>query len=391
MKLKHILLGALAAGVAALGIGNVALAADTYHLAKDQTHSGALYVTSSHITIDGTVDGSVYCMAPGNLTIRGTVKGDVICATGGTAELTGTVEQDVRLAAGVQAKVGGVVGRDASVVSADKAELLPGARVAGDLHLQATTATLHATVEKNSYISANALTVEGSARFMGNLTYSAINQLSLQDGQVAGKVEFKQVDHNSDALQSFLVGFLMMLALSLAVTLVAPRFMHRSSEITRKSFGLTVLTGLAVLIFAPIIGILLLITLIGWPVLLILVPLYLVMLFLSPVFFAYLLGSFFFAGSKNVIVRMIAGIVFFMVLMVIPVVNLIAVVVAGIVGSGMLVRTLTHGYKAPRYSLRPPAAAPPMPRALQGSDEASDDVPQPSKKSTKSTKKSSKK
>lgn len=384
MKIKQILFGVVVACAAALGANSAALAADTYHLAKDQTHTGALYVTSSQITIDGVVDGSVYCMAPGNVTIRGTVKGDVICAAGSVAELTGTVEQDVRLAAGIQAKLGGAVGRDASIVSADKAELLAGARVAGDLHLQATTAALRATIEKNSYVSANALTVGEQARFMGNLTYSAINELSLADGQVAGKIEFKQVEHNADLVQSFLVGFLMMLTLSLAITLIAPRFMHRSSEVARKSIGLTMLAGLAVLVLTPIVGILLFITLIGWPVLLVLVLLYIVVLLLSPVFFAYLLGSFFFAGSKNIIVRMVAGMVFFMALMVIPVVNLIAVVVAAVVGSGMLVRTLTYGYKAPRYSLKPPAAAPPMPRALQGSeDEAPDEVPQPPKKSTK--------
>lgn len=343
-----------------------------YQLKKGEVHKGALYITGGRIDIAGEVEGSVYCASEAPITISGVVHGDVLCAGASDVAITGEVKQDVRIAAVGNVAIDGTVQGDASVVSQETVSLGKGASVSGDLQTYAGTAALDGTVGKDAYLSANNTDIGASAVFMGNLAYSGISQADVNSSQVKGKILFAETEHESDRVTSTIIVLMMLLVFGLGVALVAPRYMDRSSSIARKRFGLTVLTGIGVVFITPFISLILFLTVIGIPLSLVMMALYAVVLLASVVFFAYFLGSLLLSNVKNVLLRMVGGVVFLVALYIIPIVNIIAVIATIIVGVGIAVRSATHNYRSPRYSLTPPAPMPPMPTVLaqQGEEEA---------------------
>lgn len=345
-----------------------------YQLKKGEVHKGALYITGGSITVAGEVEGSIYCASEAPVVISGIVHGDVLCASANSVTITGEVKQDVRIAAAGDITINGVVRGDASLASQDAVSISEKAILTGDSQVYAGTAILNGMFGRNVYTSATNTEIGASAVFMGNLEYSGISQADVEDGQVKGEVIFDQAEHESSKVVSTLVILLMLLVFGLGFALVAPRYMEHSSEIARKRFGVTILAGVGVVFLTPLIALILFITVVGIPLSLTVMALYVAAMFASVVFFAYFLGSLLLSNVKNVLLRMIGGVVFLVALYIIPIINIIAVIATVIVGVGIAVRSATHNYRSPRYSLTPPAPMPPLPTALTQKTEKEDTI-----------------
>lgn len=358
---------------------------DTVTLAKGQTHEGSLYIAGNNVKIDGTVTGSLYC-AGQNVTITGKVSGDVACA-GQTLEYTGTTDGSVRLA-GQQVTVNGAVGADTTLFGM-MASVGEQAKLAGDLNGGAQTVTINGEVAKNLQYGAQSVTINGlvagsanigsdaislgeNARVAGSLHYTASKELSIDTDKVAGKIEYNAVGEESsqaNPLAGLLMTIAMFIATALIIALAAPRFMERSSRLASARFGQTLLIGSATVFVTPFVIFVLFLGILTLPLAIVAVLLYIATLILSGVFLAYHLGALLLRSSQNVLVRMIGGVAVLVALWIIPIVNIFAILATVIVGSGILVRTLTNGYRAPRYSLTPEPTRPPMPTALGGKKE----------------------
>lgn len=380
---------------------------ETVTLAKDQTHEGSLYVGANDVKIEGTVTGSLYC-AGQNVTITGDVSGDIACGAQ-MIDYSGTARGSVRLAA-QQVTMNGTAGADTTIF-AQMATVGTKASLAGDLNGATQSLVLNGDVAKNFQFGAQSLTLNGAidgsanvsvgtlsfgdeATVAGSLHYAADTDLAIDEAKVGGVVEYNAIEsaeNEANPLAGLLSIAAMLVVTSLIVAFIAPRFMERSIIIAKDNFAQTLLIGSAAVFVTPIVALLLLISLVGAPLAVVILLLYVAMLMLSSVFLAYYLGATLLRSNQNVITRMFGGSVVLLALWIIPIVNVFAVLATIIVGSGILLRSVTNGYRTPRYSLHPEPPVPPMPTALGGDDSESPQqiAKKPSKTSKKPTNKKS--
>ncbi len=379
-RMKIVSLGLMASLLMAVGVAGATYAAwspnlksstGTVTVAKDEVNQGSLYATGEAVTIDGTVTGTLYC-AGGTITINGTVEGDVLCA-GQKVTINGTVGSDVRVA-GQWIEVNGKVGGSVSAFGED-IKLTKEGSVAGDVNGAGRSFTLDGTVGRDVAIGAQLLAINSTVNgnvdagiaqlqfsdtgtVLGNVNYSANKELSFDVSHVKGSVSFnpatdKQTQNGGRRFMGFAaVAFVLMLVMSaLAIVLVAPRFVHRSSELFSKQAPLTILLGFAFVVGGPMVVTVLLLSVVFIPLGLALLFGWLGVLFLSNLFFAYWVGSALLRSQANIVVRMFGGVLVLAIALMIPVLNVLVMFVATIIGSGMLVMTLTNGYKRPEYQL----------------------------------------
>lgn len=409
--MKRIITSVLMAGCAgmmfAVGFGAPAQAwspqikgGETVTIKKDETHKGSLYVTGDSVKIDGTVEGDVYCGAR-TVEITGTIEGGVSCAAQ-ELKVSGTVEQGVRLA-GQDVAIEGVVNGDVSVAG-QIVQVAEAARVGGDvngyaqavtidgvvqggLRLGAEKMTLNGTVGAASDIVTQSLTFGENGQFKSNLDYSASQELSINDGNVAGDVTYNTQEAtatSSDMLMTLALIAGTFIFTGMVIAAALPQLVERSSRRAKGAFGQTLLAGSAVVFVTPIVATLFLISYFGMFLGIVLLFVWAVTLMLSGVFFAYYLGAIILQNSQNILVRMLCGLVLLAALWLIPIVQIIAIFATIIVGTGLLVRTLFDGqFDNFRYTLAPLPPKPAMPVALGGEPKKADlETPRPIAKKT---------
>jgi cytoskeletal protein CcmA (bactofilin family) len=315
LLLRLAALSVLVVPVAALAYG--AQSGQTTTVPKGTTKTGTFYAAGQTVTIAGDIDGDLIC-AGQNVEVSGAVHGDVICA-GQNVAVNGPVDGSVRLA-GQNLSIKGTVGRNVTV--AGQAFTLDSpATVAGDLGVTAQAATINGPVAKTVYGVASNLTLDNSvgsvdarvpgnltlgdnASVQGNLAYSSDNAYNIDKAKVHGQVQHSALPaHERQAPMksagSFLAGWFGWLLYWLVAALVtglvlvwlAPRLVHRVNRTLLDRPGQSVLWGLAVTILAPVVIILLMVTIIGIPVGLLLAALWVLALATSGLFAGIAVGE----------------------------------------------------------------------------------------------------
>lgn len=251
-----------------------------------QTVEDDLYVAGQTVTINGTINGDLVA-AGSDVTIDGTVTGSV-WVVGGTVTINGTVGHSLRIGAGnvtVNGKVAGDVLAGAGQLTVGK-----GAEIGRDLVVGAGSLTQNALVGRNLKFAADQITVAGTVkgsvqaqsgeRFIleptavigGAVDYSGPRELTREQGaQIGGAVDYTKTERQSqpnslaERLYGQLYWFLASLLLLIAMLLYARRAAVRGADLIGERPGVVVLAGLAFLILAPVVGFILLITLVGFP------------------------------------------------------------------------------------------------------------------------------
>lgn len=365
--------------VAAFGVANAALAGWSEHfqsseesvmLSKDSVHKGSFYATSSQVTINGTITGSLYCLGS-EVTLNGTVEGDVLCAAQ-KITINGSVGQDARVAAQFVEIAGGIGG--SLTAFGQDVRIAKDATIADDINGAAQQLTVDGAVGRDMAVGTQLLALNGQvagsvdaatekvqlgdgALITGNLNYSSQKQQEIDESKVQGSVSYnapKEADSptNRQFISATALMFGLMLAVSaLTVALVIPRFLHRSAGLFTKQMLSTGLVGFAFVFGGPIAVMMMLLSVVLVPVALMLLFGWLVVILLSGIFFAYWVGSELLKSQQNTLVRMLGGIAVVLVLYIIPFVNAFVILAALVVGSGMVLTTLTSGYRRPRYRI----------------------------------------
>ncbi len=379
-RMQLLSLGLIASFLAVVGVATTASAVwspnfntadEAVTLAKDATHQGSFYAAGQSVTIDGTITGSLYCVGS-TVTINGTVEGDVLCAAQ-KVTVNGTVGQDVR-AAGQFVEIDGTVGGSLTAFGQD-VRLGDEASVADDVNGAAQQITLDGVVGRDVAVGTQLFALNGEvkgnvdvameqiqlgsdASVAGNLNYSTQRELSFDESGVAGTVSYNPMpegDYQDSGRQFFSAAkimFLVMLAASaLIAVLVMPRFLNRSSELFVREVPKTVLLGLATVFGLPALVGFLIVSVVLLPVGLALLFAWLTVVLLSGIFFAHWVGSELLRSQQNTIVRMLGGIAVMLVLYMIPFINVLAMFTSLVIGSGMIVTTLSNGYRRPSYGV----------------------------------------
>jgi cytoskeletal protein CcmA (bactofilin family) len=240
------------------------------------TIDGNLQILAGDLQIDGTVGGSVRALA-GDVTVVGEVEGDVVTGSGTlTVRSVGRVGRDV-VAAGGDVELLGPVGRD---VRGNFGSLTINQSVGGDID---------ATVDDVSLLS--------RARIAGDLDYASRNDVSLADGATVAGVtrksepeRFYPGDNIVNWLGSGLFRIFCALIAGLVLVLLMPRAVASVADAARLAPLSSLIFGLVLTIFLPILCGILLITIVGAPIAVIGFAVYFSVLYLSQVFLGLALG-----------------------------------------------------------------------------------------------------
>ncbi len=224
---------------------------------------GNLYSGSQYLTVAGEVVGDAFGAAQ-NVTVAGeaVMQRDMLLA-GKTIDYTGQVQRQL-LAAGMDININGSISDDARL-SVENLDILDKAVVGGDLH----------------YESSNEAFVSGSAKVSGNTDWKKIEPK---------EPRVKQNNYSRDFLW-LLWGLASSLLIWFLVAVWRPHFWKRTKQQIQEQPLKTLGIGVLGLIVAPILAVILMITLIGLPLGIILVLTYGVALYLAKIIVAVFIGS----------------------------------------------------------------------------------------------------
>ncbi len=357
----------IAVGLAVVVAGaGVAYAASSSQIVSGFTNK-SLYKFGSNVLITGTVNGDIYC-AGQTVTIEANVNGDVICA-GQSVSVGGRVAGDVRVA-GQTVNVTGKVAGSASIAGQD-VNLSSNSRIGRDLSVAGETVSLDGpvgrdlnvgggTVYINSVVGRNVdakvgekLILQDNAKIEGNLAYTSPKTLvKTGSASVAGKVTYTKQENKNSA--GWLVAWRLYVLIAmtcLVVLLVAlfPQLFRRWNRVASEKLGWVFLVGLIGAIAMPIVVFVAFATVVGAPVGILLLLLWLVALILSFPLAIYFIGHSIFPKLHPALMVLVACLLFGVVQM-LPILGMIVSILAYLLGTGVLLMNLKASYKKPDYS-----------------------------------------
>ena len=312
--LKWLLGGLILAALPAIAWTGVVHAQQRFTdtVSQGETVNSSLYSSGQNVDIEGTVNGDVYCFGR-NVTIDATVHGDVLCA-GQTVTISGHIDGSVRAAAqnltidasiGQSASVAAVnfsldepsrIGRDLTAVGA---MLDIKGQVGRDVLADAEdTLYFNGPVGRDVRADASQIDLRGNAKIGGNFAYNSSASFQREGGStVHGHLStFVAKTAKRSLVASINVGLYLFLLVGvimggLLLVWLFPRVIRRQSGYISSGLGKTLLTGLVAGLVIPILIFLLLISVVGTPLVVALLLLWLVAAALVGPIVGYYVGS----------------------------------------------------------------------------------------------------
>jgi cytoskeletal protein CcmA (bactofilin family) len=240
------------------------------------------YAAGNKVVLEGDVSGDAV-LAGGTVLITGAVSEDVIAA-GGTVTVLGDVGDDLRLAGGQVTLAASVA--DHAVISGGEVEVgenatinswawLAGGEVemngwvTGDLKIAAGEAEISGRVDGDVEIFASEIEIEDGAVINGNLIWRGEEEPEISGGaEITGEViegePFEGFEFERDEGGSGLFGLLSIIfSAGLFYTVFSIRLDRLFSDFVSQP-GRSLLVGLGVLVFMPVLAALFFATAIGW-------------------------------------------------------------------------------------------------------------------------------
>jgi cytoskeletal protein CcmA (bactofilin family) len=330
-------------------------------VAANETVDGMLFTAGNNIDIAGTVNGDVYC-AGQSVVITGTVKGDVFCA-GQTVMINGVIEGSVRIA-GQSVTLDGIIENSATVAAQNFTisksgsvgrDLLGGSqnlvingRVLRDVEAGSQDLTVNGTVGRDINGSVNTLSIGSAGQVTGNVDYVGTSDPSIAaGGKILGtthrtvpKNNIKQNSYSPAmlAIFGFVIMFIAFVVTALLLAKCLRGAMVEATKATMKSPIMTILVGAAAMLIVPIFIIVLFMTVIGIPLAIITILVWLLVMALSGPFVSFLLGRLLMRGDKHPCWGTFLGASILVILYFIPIIGFIAMLLTSMFGIGMLLR-----------------------------------------------------
>lgn len=350
---------------------------NTVLLPKEQNVTNDYFAAGSTVILDGTVNGDAY-IAGGNIAINGTVNGDVLAA-GGNISINGHVTGNVR-AVGGQIAVAGNIGRNVSVAGSTISLQYP-AKVTGSVVAAASNLSLLAPTEKDITIAARQVSIDTlingnvtgavgqmdilpGTKIMGKLTYwsnspAQIAQFTVKNGITYHHTRWdtqkaSQPTFNT-AATGFFAGFGIIWSLvSLLTSFVLGLILLRFFPVSMQQISTTLTTkpwasmgiGFLTVILLPIAFVTLLFTIIGIPLAIILLIVFILFALLNGIFISYAIGKKLLPRKNSL--ALVVGIVINGIISCIPVIGWIWNILTFFIGMGAIVLVEKEIYTALR-------------------------------------------
>jgi hypothetical protein len=340
-------------------------------LAANEVHDGWYFAAGDEVLIEGTINGDAY-VAGGVVEVTGTINGDLLVG-GGQVTVSGTVTDDIR-AVGGTIRVSGKVGKDVSAAGGT-VTFLSKSTVDGNILVGCGTLAATGTIGKDAKIASNDAelsgTIKGSVDFTGE--YLSVRQganiggnvkarvgekerVQIADGTVHGNVDIGLADmgraarilgYNPWHFWFKIIWAAGLLLVGLLLVFLFPKFIKGIGSMITQRPGESLLWGFLGLIAIPILFVLLLATVIGIPIGLLLLTLFMWALYLSQFSLGVVLGNRLFAleeeKSWSLFWRIALGVVIVQALTFIPYVRFLVNLASVILGLGAILLLMKAG------------------------------------------------
>ncbi len=320
------------------------------------------------VTISGVVNGDVY-VAGANVMIDGTINGDLLTG-GGVITLLGEVTDDVRMAGG-NILINGTVGKNVTLAGGT-ATITSEAEIRGSLLAFAGNLELRAPVGKDANLYAgravvgsqiggdlrgefDELMLTSEAGILGDLEYKSPEEAEITEGAIIlGETNYESLrrERAPQLKMNFLAepavprgaslwlsfsSFILSFLLGLGFLYVFPKRGEAIVKILISRPWQSLGAGFLTLILIPVGMVLLMITIIGIPLALMLVPLFIFLLYFSKIFVAICTGQWIFNRweiKKNLNWALLMGLIIYYLLRQLPIISPIAVFAFTTLGLG---------------------------------------------------------
>jgi cytoskeletal protein CcmA (bactofilin family) len=261
---------------------------------KDTVIQDNLLATGDKVYVAGTVKGDLLTFG-GELYISGIVEGNVIAA-GGEVNISGQAKNV--FAGGGEVLINGVVKQDLLVGGGD-IYITKNARVGRDVYAGSGSTNIAGKIFRNLKVGSGSLVMAPTAMVKGELDYSS-RYVNISDKvMVLGDVTAHAVpDYGEQASTIFsrivitreIVGVITILLLGILAIIFLPNQVKLVTSTMTKEFWKSVGWGILSLIVIPLIVILLFITLIGFPIGILLLIAYIFAIYIAGVFTSIVIG-----------------------------------------------------------------------------------------------------
>lgn len=342
---------------------------------KEKKIDEAAFLAGSSLTINSDINGDLFC-AGADIIINGSVKGDIVCA-GQSIKINGNVDGNIRAAA-QNIEIAGTVSKNVSVV-AQGLSLGSKSNIKGDIFFGVQNVNLGGTMGRdlagagesinitgsllrNATITGSNISVLETAKVGGNLDYyvektaiTSIGDKSIKgtvmrhDIETPSRPEMKKDDMVRFAREGMVYKTIYGILSFAIIGLVLVYFDRKNTEkriaqITQKPF-VTGLIGFAVLITAPIAFFIVMITVVGMPLAMVALFVYIVAMIIASLYPSAILGKLllekvFKKMNTNLFIQMILGVTLLGLVSIIPVAGWIVAFAAFCMGLGAFLVSL---------------------------------------------------
>lgn len=331
-------------------------------LGPGEVHEGWYFAAGDQVMIEGIVKGDAY-VAGGVVEINGRINGDLLVA-GGQVTVSGEVSDDIRALGGV-VRINGKVGKSISAaggtITISKSASIGGSvlsacrsfqeagMIAGEAKVAAGDMVVTGTITKNVDFDGDNFSVLPGARIEGNahVRVKQKDHLEITEGTVLGKVDILTQEEKPFreilGFRPIHFWFKIFWACSLLLTglvfvLAFPRQLTGIGTTIAGLPGKSFVWGAVGLILIPIIGVLLVVTIVGIPLGLFLLSVFCWIVYLSQLSLGVFVGSRLFGMEGktgwHLFWAMAVGVVIIQALTFVPYVRPVIILAGLILGSG---------------------------------------------------------
>src|SRR3989338_2406021 len=289
-----------------------------FKVAQNEIVAGDFIKVGKTVSIEGKVEGDVI-VASSVIEIKGIIGGDLI-AVANDIKIEGEVMGNVRIA-GNNVLLSGKVGRNANIfgssvilsptssigknIYATAAHIQAQGQVLGNFIVKGTDMNLDNEVTQNTYLrlGRDAKAVIGSkARYSGNFEYESVSKdqvIISPEAKIAGTTEYKVLQTDEKWRDFFnrayvfgkIIYLFGLLIVGLVFISLIPKKVHEVyDEMIARPYR-CLMQGCVAFVMAPLIMVLLFITIIGIPLALIMLPLYFIFIYFGKVIAGITVGN----------------------------------------------------------------------------------------------------
>lgn len=326
-----------------------------------------VYAAGGIVTIDKDTIGDLY-IGGGTITVNGNIEGDLVIA-GGDVTVNGDVSDDLRVAGG-SVSITGNVGDDV-IATSGRLDIGSDTLIGGSLIVGNGYANIMGTINEDIKGGGGRITLGGvvygdvtlevqeslmltdTAKINGNLLYTSLREAELDNGQVAGYIEFNKqaVEDKSFGKQAadfftkwhlifLFLKYLSVLLLAVILVSLAPACLIHGSKIAMQHPWRSLGLGLVIAICAVAATIILLITVIGMPIAGLVVAILAISMFVAKVFAGTFIGSLLIRPKKMTKMKLFGitalGLFILLVIDIVPFIGWLASVVVLFIAFGAL-------------------------------------------------------